>query len=102
MAKRKIIWSNRAKIKRYEILKYYIDRNKSNTYSKKLNLRISKELRLLIKLIKYPDLGIKTDIEGVRGSIIENFILFYDFNETMIVVHYIWDSRQNPDELKIK
>ena len=99
MAKRKIIWSNRAKTKRYQILTYYIDRNKSNTYSKRLNLRINKELRLLIK---YPDLGVKTDIEGVRGLIIENFILFYEFKENIIIVHYIWDSRQNPEELKLK
>ena len=99
MAKRKIIWSNRAKIKRYEILKFYIDRNKSHTYSIKLNRRINKELRLLIK---YPDLGIKTDIEGVRGLIIENFILFYELDKNVIIVHYIWDSRQDPENLIIK
>ena len=75
MVKRKIIWSNKAKVKRYEILKFYIDRNKSNTYSIKLNHRINKELRLLKK---YLNTGIKTDIKGVRGLIIENFILFYN------------------------
>ena len=99
MAKRKIIWSEKAKIKRYEILKYYIDRNKSNIYSKKLNLRINKDLRLLLK---YPNLGIKTDIEGVRGLIIENFILFYELDKNIIIIHYIWDSRQNPEKLEIK
>ena len=99
MAKRKIIWSHRAKIKRYQILQYYIDRNKSNTYSKKLNLRFNKELLLLIK---YPDLGINTDIQGIRGLIIENFILFYEFDDKSIIVHYIWDSRQNPEKLAIK
>ena len=75
MVKRKIIWSNKAKVKRCEILKFYIDRNKSNAYSIKLNRRINKELRLLKK---YPNLEIKTDIKGVRGLIIENFILFYN------------------------
>jgi len=68
MAKRKIIWSNRAKIKRYEILKFYIDRNKSHTYSIKLNRRINKELRLLIK---YPDLGITTDTMKIVRLAIE-------------------------------
>ena len=99
MVKRKIIWSNRAKIKRYEILKFYIAKNRSNSYSKKLNHRINKELRLLIK---YPKLGIKTGIKGVRGLIIENFILFYELDKNIIIVHYIWDSRQNPEELVIK
>ena len=99
MVKRKIIWSNKAKVKRYEILKFYIDRNKSNTYSIKLNRRINKELRLVKK---YPNMGIKTDIKGVRGLIFENFILFYELNKNIIIVHYIWDSRQNPEELVIK
>ena len=99
MAKWKIIWSVRAKIKRYEILEFYNKRNNSNIYSIKLNRNINNELRLLKK---YPNLGIETDIMGVRGLIINNFIIFYELNKNTIVVHYIWDSRQNPDELVIK
>ena len=99
MAKRKIIWSHRAKIKRYEILKFYLEKNKSNTFSRKLNNRINKELKLLQK---FPDLGIKTNIEGVRGLIIDNYILFYEISDKLIFVHYIWDSRQDPEKLKIK
>jgi toxin YoeB len=99
MAKRKIIWSHRARISRYEILKFYVERNKSNTYSRKLNNRINKELRLLRR---FPDLGIKTEIKGVRGLIIDKFILFYETNEDFIIVHYMWDSRQDPGKLKIK
>ncbi len=99
MAKRKVIWSHRARIKRYEILQYYLERNKSNIYPKKLNDRINKAIRLLVK---FPDLGIKTDIEGVRGLIIDNYILFYEVTEELIIVHYIWDTRQDPDNLTIK
>ena len=99
MAKRKIIWSNRARIKRYEILKFYLERNKSNTYSRKLNKRINKEIRLLLK---FPDLGIKTDIESVRGLIVDNYIIFYEVTDKSIIVHYLWDSRQAPDNLRIK
>ncbi len=99
MAKRKIIWSHRAKISRYEILNFYIEKNKNNTYSRKLNKRINKELRLLLK---FPNIGIKTNIEEVRGLIIENFIIFYETNKDFIIIHYIWDSRQNPENLRIK
>ena len=99
MAKRKIIWSHRAKIRRYQILEFYINRNKSKRYSIKLNHRINKELRLLQK---YPKLGIKTEIEGVRGLIIEDFILFYETKKEWIIIHTIWDARQNPDDLIIK
>ena len=99
MASRKIIWSHRAKIKRYEILEFYIDRNKSKTYSVKLNKQFNRGLRLLSK---YPNMGLKTDLERIRGLIIDNFILFYEVDKNGIIVHYIWDSRQDPSGLNIK
>ena len=99
MASRKIIWSHRAKTKRYEILEFYINRNKSKAYSIKLNKQLNKGLRLLSK---YPNMGIKTDLEGVRGLIIDHFILFYEVEKSTVIVHYLWDSRQDPKELNIK
>ena len=47
-------------------------------------------------------MGIKTDIDGVRGLIIDKFVLFYEIEKDAIIIHYIWDSRQNTDELKIR
>ncbi|MFA5648622.1 MAG: type II toxin-antitoxin system RelE/ParE family toxin [Bacteroidales bacterium] len=98
MVKRKIIWSNKAKIKLFEILEYYTERNKSTAYSKKLYDKFSKGLVLLRE---QPEIGIKTDFEEVRGLIVEDYILFYEIYPEMIVVHTIWDCRQNPDSLKI-
>ena len=43
MAK-KIIWSANAKADKIEILNYWLDRNKSNTYSKKLNLLLKEAI----------------------------------------------------------
>jgi addiction module RelE/StbE family toxin len=98
MARRKIVWSHRARIKLFEILQYFSDRYKSNKYPAKLYQKFNKELNLLHK---HPDLGIKTEIESVRGLIIGDYILFYEETEDMIIVHTLWDSRQNPDDLKI-
>jgi len=55
---------------------------------------------LLLK--KQPEIGIKTDLDNVRGLIVEDFILFYEIYPEMIVVHTVWDCRQNPESLKIK
>ena len=99
MAKRKIVWSQRASVKLYEILKFFNERNKSKVYSEKLYRKFNKDLNLMIK---QPDLGIKTEIESVRGLIIGDYILFYEVNETKIIVYTLWDCKQNPDELKIK
>ena len=99
MEKRKIIWSQRATIKLFEILDFYINRNKSKSYSIKLYKRFTKELNLLRK---QPDLGRITDDESVRGLIIEEFILFYEITEHQIIIHTVWDCRQNNEDLKIK
>lgn len=98
MAKRKIVWSHRARIKLYEILKFYNERNQSNSYSSTLYKKFTKELNLLKK---HPDLGINTEIESVRGLITGEFIIYYQVTDAMIIVHYIWDCHQNPEDLKI-
>ena len=99
MAKLNVIWSNRAKIKRFEILSFYNVRNKSKEFPKKLNQRINREIKLLSKS---PNIGIRTDIENVRGLIIDNIILYYEVVQNTIIILFLWDSRQNPKDLKIK
>jgi hypothetical protein len=98
MVKRKIVWSHRANIKLFEILEYYAERNKSSTYSKELYKKFTKELSLLIK---QPEIGIKTELDSVRGLIVGDFILFYELTSELILVHTLWDCRQNPDDLRI-
>jgi len=61
--------------------------------------RFNKELSLLLT---QPEIGIKTELDSVRGLIVEEFILFYEVTNEMIIVHTLWDSRQNPAELRIK
>jgi hypothetical protein len=75
MAKRKIIWSHNANIKLFQILDFYADRNGNKIYSSKLYKKFKKELTLLIKL---PEIGIITDLEGVRGLIVDD--LFFSMN----------------------
>jgi plasmid stabilization system protein ParE len=98
MAKRTIVWSHRANIKLFEILDFYAERNKSKTYSKKLYKKLNKEVSLLLK---QPETGIKTDYESIRGLIVNEYILFYEITPTTIIIHTIWDSRQNPNDLII-
>lgn len=98
MGKRKIIWSHRANIKLFQILEFYAERNQSKAYSVKLNKEIKKQLSYIQK---QPEIGIKSEIESVRGLVFENFIIFYETEHNQIVIHAIWDSRQNPEDLKI-
>lgn len=68
-------------------------------YSKKLYATFKKYLTLLIK---QPEIGKKTELENVRGLIAGDFILFYEITPEFIVVHTVWDCRQNPGDLVIK
>ena len=99
MARRKVIWSPKAKIKQLEILEFYYRRNQSKTYSQKIYNEIKKSVGLLKK---QPRLGLKTDDPSIRALIVGEFIVFYEFTDSQIIVHTLWDCHQNPEDLKIK
>jgi len=99
MVKSKIVWSNRAKKRLYGILEFYIQRNKSKNYSNKLNRLLQKEVKILLK---FPEIGLKTTEDTTRGLIIDDYIIFYEITDDKIIIHTIWDSRQNPDSKIIK
>ncbi len=99
MAKRKIVWSQRAKNRLFVILGFYAERNQSKVYSQKLYNKINQELKLVSI---YPLIGLKTDMELVRGLIVENYIVFYEHNNSTIFVLTVWDCRQDPETLTIK
>ncbi len=66
MAK-KIIWTAKAKNDLFDILNYWINRNKSKTFSKKLNNLINEQLNLILT---FPHIGRKTDVENVSIKVI--------------------------------
>ncbi len=99
MAKRKIIWSPKAKIDLLFILEFFHKRNGSKTYSKKLNAKIRRSVRLLSK---HPNLELQTDVDNVRNLIEGDYAIFYQLDNEIIRITTIWDCRQNPDNLTIK
>lgn len=99
MAKRKIVWSHRSKIKLFEILQYYSERNKSEYYSRKLYKKITKST---LVLAEKPNLGHKTDFDSIRCLIVGRFTIFYKVMPSSIIIHLVWDNRQDPENLKLK
>ncbi len=96
MAKKKIIWSVRAQQDRLEILEYWINRNKSTTYSRKL-FKIFSEATALIS--EHPEIGKPTDSAGIRIKTVRDYLMIYQEQATQIEILLIWDSRQNPEKL---
>ena len=94
MEKLKIVWSDIASEKLEEILFFYFVRNDSETYSKKLFKKFMQDIRLLSHA---PNIGITTKIKNVRGLIIEDFIVYYEILDKIILILTIWDCSQNPE-----
>ena len=95
---RGIVWSKRAEKLFFDILEFYYVRNKSKTYSRKLN----SEIKQLIKILaKHPFLGRKTEKNNIRVLIKGNYKIFYEIEPEEIVILLVWDTRQNPENFKL-
>ncbi|MDF2832082.1 MAG: hypothetical protein K0Q82_1188 [Chryseobacterium indoltheticum] len=55
-----IIWSSKALFDKKEILEFWISKNRSNIYSKKLNLLIEQKLK---QISENPDSGFKQTLK---------------------------------------
>lgn len=98
MAKYKIEWSTDAKSELFDILNFYIQRNKSATYSKKLNVEINKSIKLISR---NPLIGIKTDYKSVRVLITGDYQIIYEIFDQLLLILMIWDCRQDPNDKRI-
>lgn len=98
MAK-KIVWTQTAIQDRIRIYQYWIEKNKSNLFSEKLERLFNESV---ILLSEFPEIGTQTDFQDVRVKVIRNYKLFYQFTSDSIQIIRVWDSRQNPDNLKLE
>lgn len=94
----KIIWSSKALFDKKEILEFWISKNKSNIYSKKLNLLIEQKLQ---QISENPNSGIQTNIENIRAILVENYYIHYSIKHETIRILRIWDARQNPEHFTL-
>jgi ParE toxin of type II toxin-antitoxin system, parDE len=93
---RTLKWTSTALKQRNSIFEYWNTRNKSNLYSKKLNLKI-KERTTLLK--SFPELGTETTFEKTRVLYLSYYGILYQFTDNLIIVTGFWDNRQEPKKL---
>jgi toxin YoeB len=96
MAKRNIVWTRTADIQLVGILEYWVKRNKSSNFSKKL-LRLVTERTLQIS--GTPFTYKSTDFKDVRVASLRNFSIYYKVTDTQILITAFWDNRQDPKKL---
>ena len=96
MAKRNIIWTRTADIQFVGILEYWVKRNKSNAYSKKLVKLVSERTK---QIAEEPLIYKSTDFKDIRVASLGNFSIYYKYSDTDIIITAFWDNRQNPKKL---
>ena len=96
MTELSVFWTNTALKQRNYTFEYWNDRNKSTTYSKKLNSSI-KERTDILKT--NPELGKKTDFNNTRVISLGHYTILYRKVDLKIIITGFWDNRQNPNKL---
>ena len=97
MAKR-VIWSFQARNDRQAILEYWNRRNGNKDYSRK----IAEEFREAIQYIsEHNYIGVSTDEEDVRIAVCGHYLIFYEIKKDVVEVLTVWDSRRDPQNLKL-
>lgn len=96
MAKRNVIWTRTADLQFVGILEYWVKRNKSNAYSKKLVKLVSERTK---QLADEPLIYKATDFKDVRVASLGNFSIYYKISEKEIIITAFWDNRQDPEKL---
>lgn len=92
----RLIWTHTARTSRKEILEYWIKRNKSKLYSKKLNALFDYSAE---QILKFPYSGIQSAENQYRGILIKDYYIIFKVTETAVEIHLIWDTRQDPEKL---
>lgn len=96
MAKREIVWTKTADKQFVKILEYWVNWNKSNTFSVKLIEEVSKRTK---QIAENPFIFKKVDFSETRVASMSNYSVFYKIESKRIVITAFWDNRQDSKKL---
>lgn len=96
MAKRTVRWTRTADIQFVGILEYWIKRNKSTTYSKKLVKIVAERTKYIAK---NPFIFKSAQFKDTWVTSLGNFSIFFKVSDDAIIITAFWDNRQNPKKL---
>lgn len=95
MAKKTIIWSNRAESELKNVLTFFNIRNGNNKYG----LKLLKEINQLVNtLSKNEFIGRLTVDKKTRVIVMSVYLIFYDISDSEIHILSFWDNRQDPSK----
>lgn len=96
----KIIWSSTAQKELNNTILYWSERNKSNTYSKKILKEVGKKEEFLLK---NPTSGTPLNYRSAfKVQLLKYFSLVFQLKNEEIRIISFWDNRRNPENLEIE
>src|SRR5690606_7251879 len=99
MERREIKWTLRARVERDEILDFWYLKNKSILYSEKLNTLFWTTISLIAE---HPEAGKTLNKErAIYYILVKSYRIYYHFTAKEFTVLSIWDTRRNPEKIKI-
>jgi plasmid stabilization system protein ParE len=96
MAQKKVVWTASAIQDQIDIFRYWSEHNQSDHFSKKLEQLFTQAASLIAA---FPNIGVPTDIQGVRVKIVRAFKLFYVTTDESVIIIRVWDGRQDPERI---
>ncbi|WP_318640865.1 type II toxin-antitoxin system RelE/ParE family toxin [Flavobacterium ardleyense] len=96
MARYDVIWTKTADFQFAGILEYWVNRNKSKVYSKKLIKLVSERTD---QIARTPFIFKSTDFKDIRVASLGNFSIYYKISDHKIIITAFWDNRQDKKKL---
>jgi hypothetical protein len=96
--RRKVIWTVEALSTKKSLYKYWNLRNKSTLFSKKLELLFKEKTN---QIAHFPESSLEISA-NLRIVLVRDYYLIFEFDDKIIKVLDIWDTRQNPENFPVK
>lgn len=83
MAKRNVVWTRTADIQFVEVLEYWVKRNKSTAYSKKLVTLVKERTS---QIAEKPFIYKQINFKDIRAASMGNFSIYYKVLDKEIII----------------
>ncbi len=99
MAKRGVIWADKARTDREQIIDYWRYERQNMEYAITLNSMFREATQMLAKM---PSIGQDSiQFPGIKRWNIQHWVVYYKATKTNLYISRLWDTRRNPRELHI-
>ncbi len=93
-----IKWSNRAVKERSDILRYWVKRNGSPSYSEKIEAETDKAINVILEN-RYIGEKVKNRNNVRRFTVMHDYSIYYTVMKNNLYILSFWDNRQDPERL---